>query len=305
MSLYQDHRPNRFEDIVGNEAEVKSLQKILEKENRPHVFLFSGPSGCGKTTAARICAKVLEASDLAIHEVNSSNNRGIDTARQIIDQMRYYPNEGKSVVFILDEAHNFSRDMANAMLKSLEDTPKHCYFFLCTTNPEKLLTALKNRCTEIKFKPLSTQELAFLIKRTLREEGETLDKEMVLDVAEASEGSPRKALVLLEKVLSSDSDENRREIIKGGASEDDKETIDFCRILLQGRSWSEIAQTIKGLNVDDPEKIRYAVLGYMNAVLLSGKQNPKAAQVLEFFSENFYDSGKYGITLAAYQSFFT
>lgn len=305
MSLYQKHRPGSFEDMIGNEDQITSLKKLFAKKDRPHVYLFTGGPGCGKTTAARIGATMVGAAELSITEINSANNRGIDTARQIIEQMRFMPMEGDSQVYIIDELHMTTKEWQNAMLKSLEDVPSHVYFFLCTTDPQKLIAPLKTRCTEIKFKPMTVDELQLLLRKVNRAEGFGLSKEVLINIAEHSEGSARKALVILEKVSGVEEEEKQNAIIESGAPDaEDADTIELCRALLKESTWAPIAAIIKKLDVSDPEKIRYAVLGYMNAVLLSGKKNDKAAQAIEFFAEPFYNSSKSGLTLACYQTIF-
>ena len=300
MSLYQKYRPQSFEDMIGSAEQIASLQSFMQNPNRPHVYLFTGGPGCGKTTAARICAKTLGASEIAIREINSANNRGIDTARTIAEEMRFMPIDGNSVVYIMDECHQWSKDMSNTMLKPLEDTPKHVYFFLCTTDPGKMLKALKTRCTEVQFSPMSERELSQLLRKVAKEEGIEIDKELLLNIAEHAEGSARKALVLLEKVASVEDEEQRVRIVEGGFTEEESaETIELCRALLKEKcSWSEVAGIIKNMNITEPETVRHAVLGYMNSVLLSGKQNNRAAVVMEFFAEPTYNTGKMGITLA-------
>ena len=129
MELYRKYRPNALDEMVGNEATIKSLKKELE--NGSHTFLMTGPAGCGKTTLARIMAKEVGAGPLSIHEINSAENRGIDTAREVMEQMRFNPSDGNAIVWIFDECHQWLAPVQNAFLKALEDTPAHCYFFLC------------------------------------------------------------------------------------------------------------------------------------------------------------------------------
>ena len=164
MELYRKYRPSTLDEMVGNEATIKSLK--AELENGSHVFLMTGPAGCGKTTLARIMAKEVNAGPLSIHEINSAENRGIDTAREIMEQMRYNPSDGDAIVWILDEMHQITSAGQNALLKALEDTPEHCYFFLCTTDPQKLIAPLKTRCSIINVKPLTNEEMTYLLKRT-------------------------------------------------------------------------------------------------------------------------------------------
>lgn len=304
-NLYQKYRPQTFAEMVGNETQIAALRKALEKENRPHAFLFVGPPGCGKTTAARIAAKQLGAGELSLKEINSADNRGIETARLIVETMRYGSPDGEALVFIIDEIHMTTKEWQNAMLKPLEDTPSHVYFFLCTTDPQKLITALKSRCTEIKFQPLSLENAFLLIRRVNRSDNLGVSKEVCQLIAENCEGSPRRALVLLEKIAGLESEEaQKRALEEGLPDEENAEAIELCRILLKEKAWSPVAEILKKMDTTDPEKIRYAVMGYMSAVLLSGKQNTRAALAIEYFSEPFYNTGKPGLVLACYQTLF-
>ena len=306
MSLYLKYRPDNFESMVGNVDELQSLQEAVSRENRPHCFLLAGHTGAGKTTAARIIAAQHGVSELGVVEVNAGNARGIDTAREIIDKMRSTPIDGGAWAFILDECHRFTVDFQNAMLKPLEDTPEHVYFFLCTTDPQKLIKPLVARCFPVNFKPVSGSDLFLLLKRVQKAEATTLPKAVLEAISQNADGSPRIALQLMDKVRGADDEEAQMRLAeKGFTEEEDVETIALCRMLLNAKaSWADVAKTIKAMDISDPEKVRYAVLGYMNAVLLGGKENLRAAQAIEFFSEPFYNAGKAGVTLASYQTVF-
>lgn len=304
MELYKKYRPSSFDEMIGNESIINNLKSLIEKGDK-HVFLFTGESGIGKTTAARICAKKLNANELSIIEINSGNNRGIDTARQIIEQMKNYPIYGKTWIYIIDEIHKVTSEWANAMLKPLEDTPSHVYFFLCTTNPEKLLKALKNRCQIIKFPVLSNKDLTRLLRKINRKESGKANNEIIEKIVDLSYGSARKALVLLEKIINEEPEQGLK-ILKNDIESDKREVIDLCRSLINNRnSWQDITDILNKLKDEDIEKIRRAVLGYMNKVLLNGKQNDRAAIILEAFQEPFYNIGFPGLTLACYQSLFS
>ena len=299
MSLYKKYRPSNFDDVIGNESQIESLKKTLSKGNPPQTYLFTGPSGCGKTTLARICARELGATDFSIREINSADNRGIDTARDIIEGLKYSLPGQRCRVFIIDELHMTTSVWQNAMLKPLEDTPKDTYFFLCTTDPGKLIKAIKTRCTEVKVNSLDSEDIYRLIKRISKKEELDVSKDILEEISENCDGSPRKAIVLLEKIAGLDNEKKMKEIISMG-EETEAEVIELCRALLNG-NWKEISGIIRELKETDQEKIRYAVLGYMNAVLLkSGKG--QAGMVIENFSEPFYNMGKAGVTLAAFQS---
>jgi DNA polymerase III gamma/tau subunit len=302
-TLYVKYRPDDFDSVVGNEASIASLEKSLNKKNHSHCYILSGPPGTGKTTLARIMANKLGASGLDIREINSSNNRGIDTARELINQCRYLPSESENIVYIIDEVHKATGDWQNAMLKILEDTPDYVYFFLCTTEPNKLIKAIRSRCTEIKTNPLTEEEIIKVINRVIKIEKLEISKKIITKIAERSDGSPRKALVILESISSIEDEEDQLDTIKSNIPDDeDTEIIELCRILINPKSdWSSISACLRKLKengkLEDAETIRYIVMGYMSAVLLKSL-NSRAVICLEAFSENTYNTGKNGIILA-------
>jgi len=298
LSLYIKYRPKTFKDMVGNRDQIKSLETQFV-ENRSHVFLFTGPSGCGKTTAARICASMIGA---VVEEYNSANNRGIDTAREIIESTKYKPLLKDKVVYIIDEAHKCTSDFWNAMLKPFEDVPDFVYYFICTTEEKKIPSAIQTRSKKYKFDFLSNAQIYKIISKIIQSEKADIDEIVLEKISENCMGSARKAIVLLEKVLGVET-KKALKIIEVG-DEEDKEIIDLCRGLLKGFSWSDCAKILKQIKDKDVESVRYAVLGYMNSVLLSGKKDDSAAQVIYEFRKPFYNNGRAGLTLACFMSLF-
>lgn len=303
QSLYRKLRPDSWDMVLGNEANVKQLQAFAKSEKRPHTYLFTGGSGQGKTTMARIFAKELGADDLTIKEMNLADNRGIDTMRELIENMKYVSHGGKPTVYILDEYHRATSDSQSAMLKPFEDTPKHVYFILCTTEPGKVLKTIKTRCTEIQVEPVENRDLFSYLSGVCKSEEFTVSKEVLKAIMKAADGSVRKALVMLEQVANLETEEEQLKAVNKPA-EEEATTIELCRALLE-RNWKNCSEILKALKEQkvESESVRYAVLGYMSAVLLnSGKSTP--AYVMECFSENTYDTKFNGIVLMTYQACF-
>ena len=300
MPLHTDHRPKKFEEIVGNKATVKSLESVLNREKKkiPHAFLFHGASGCGKTTLARIISDILGCSEFDYLEINAGNSRGIETIRSILKTINLKPLGGSVRVILFDEVHATTKDFQNALLKSLEDTPSHVYFILCTTDPKKLLLTIRNRCMMFEVKKLSEEGLQGLLNEVSNAEDSDIKFETLKQIASKAEGCPRQALILLDQVIDLDPREMRRSIQSFKTQEE--KVIDLCRALIKKDKWSTVATILKGLD-DDPETVRYSVLGYMNSVLL-GSVNIQASIVLSMFQDPFYDSGKAGLTLASFKS---
>lgn len=298
MNLHLKYRPQTFEEMYGNADILQALQNSLQdEENRPHSFLLHGPTGCGKTTLGRIIAKELGCTGSDYREVDSADFRGIDTVREMRKQSQFRPIEGPCRIWLLDECHRLSVDAMNALLKALEDTPKHVYFILCTTEPEKLIKTIRGRCSQYQVSPLSDKEMKKLLRHVVKNEEEKLDKEIYEQIIQDSLGLPRNALQILAQVLSVEADK-RLQTAKRSA-EIQLQTIELCRSLLQGAGWRKIANILSGLKGEDPESIRRAVLGYCSSVLLKAENN-QAGLIMEEFIEPFYNTGFPGLVCACF-----
>lgn len=231
-----------------------------------------------------------------------ADNRGIDTMREIIEKMRYMPVSGKPLVYILDEFHRCTADAQSAMLKPFEDTPPHVYFILCTTDPGKILKTIQTRCTQIKVDPVDNRELyRYISDIALNKLNQNKSKAVIKAIMDSSMGSVRKALVLLEQVIGIEDEEAQLKII-ASPSEESAQVIDLCRCLLK-RNWKDCAKVLAALKEQkaEAENIRYAVLGYMQSVLL--KSGDKTAGfVMECFSDDTYSTKFPGIVLMAFQA---
>lgn len=295
--LYRQHRPTTFNEVRGQKQAVRILHDAVATGKVPHALLFTGPSGCGKTTLARIMQHKLGCSDQDFTEINAADFRGIEMVREIRNRMLLHPIGGKCRIWLIDECHQLSKDAQNAMLKLLEDPPGHVYFFLPTTDPAKLITTLRTRCTEVPVRPLSQDDLREIILDVLDKEGVELDNEVLDKLVEHAQGSGRKALVLLGSVIDLQGAEKQLDAIV--SADQERAAIELARALLNPRStWPEVAGLLRDIN-EDPESLRRMILGYMQAVLLKSG-NPRAFFIIDVFKQPFYDSGKPGLTCACY-----
>jgi len=303
--LYLKYRPQSLDEIMGNTELVEALKNQLHGDApMPRAILMHGETGCGKTTIGRIIAKELGAKGADLREIDASDFRGIDTIRDIRKQSAYMPLESSCRVWIMDETHGLGRDAQNALLKSLEDTPKHVYYILCTTDPQKLLPTIRGRCAQFKVEPLTDRDMKRLLHRIAKSENEIITKEVYDQIIQDSMGHSRNALQILSQVLAVGEDK-RLEVSKRTAETQSK-TIELCRALVNGDSWKKISDILKGLKNEDPEQIRRAVLGYCQSVLLNnGSQNDGIAAIMEEFIEPLFNSGFSGLVLACYSAKFS
>jgi replication-associated recombination protein RarA len=304
LGLYQRIRPKKFSDMKGQEEAVATLTKMLEHSIVPRALLFTGHSGSGKTTAGRILAKRLgcNMNKANFKEINCASERGIDDIRKIISRLYASPLGGKCRVWLLDEFHRTTGDGMSAMLKALEDTPKHVYFILATTDPQKIIKPIITRCTEVQFKPIADKIIETLIRETLEKEtGEVCFSDETINlIVDSSESSARKALVLVEQVLHLP-DAERQSVIQ--PPEMKRQAWDLVKSLLYEKpNWPKVATLIKEVDLSEPEKFRRLVLACANTELLKANKNSeRAARIIDSFEGNWFDVGAAGLSVACHR----
>lgn len=296
--LYKKYRPKSLKEVVGQEDALKSLATMGRAGAIPHTLLLTGPSGCGKTTIARILKTLLGCSDNDFNELNGSETRGIDTVREIQSRIGIAPLGGKCRIWLIDEAHALTGDAQNALLKILEDTPKHVYFILATTDPAKLKKTIITRCTEIRLKEIDRIYLKELVMTVAKSEGVDLTAEVTAKIADVAEGSARKALVLLHAVLGITDPAAQLAAVE--ANDTKAQAIELARALMAKKDWKSVSAILQKLD-DDPESLRRMVLGYCSATLIKSG-NSRAAEIIEAFQFNLFDTGKAGLALACWNS---
>ena len=295
-SLPVKYRPKDFEEFVGNDTLVNNLRDILSREKGiPHAFLFTGPSGCGKTTLALIVKEKLECHDYDYTFLNTSNTRGIDTIREISSTMAYKPARGKTKFYLLDECHKLTNEAQNALLNALEHPPYFCYFALCTTNPEKLLPTIKNRCQIFTVKSLPSPQIMKLLNSVCEKEKVDFPANILREIAKSSAGSCRGALKLLDQVIDIEDDE---EVLKSiqNAVVSEASLLNICQLLVEESKdkWPQMTKFIDAIEEDEQESARIGIINYLTKVLLGKRGNDRIAEMLSIFLENTYDTGKKG-----------
>lgn len=303
MPLHTDYRPTSFDEFIGNDVIKNKLQHSLAAGSLNKSILFKGPAGCGKTTLAYIVGKALGIPRHNFHEYNAANTRGINTIREIDADVHYAPRGSKYKAYLLDECHRLTGEAQDALLKLTEKPPDHVYFFLCTTEPQKLIKTLLQRCTPYEVKTLPQPLLSKLVLSVLEKENVTnFPPEAIRKVAQYAQGVPRNVLTILDSVIDiADNDLMMRAIDEVYTGE--REVKEICQCLLDsGNRWKTMSELILAIS-SDPEEIRRAVNGYFQSILLKGQVNDRVAAMMSYFlSADTWRSGKPALTFAAYMA---
>lgn len=203
VALYRKYRPHVWKDVLGQDHVVNVLLGAIEAGNIAHAYLFAGSRGTGKTSVARIFAKSIGCSENDLYEIDAASNRGIDDIRELRDGVRTLPFESIYKVYIIDEVHMLTKEAFNALLKTLEEPPKHVIFILATTEIGKLPETVVSRCQTFTFKKPSHAILKELMMNVAKKEGFSIEPASADLIALLGDGSFRDAQGILQKVLSS------------------------------------------------------------------------------------------------------
>src|SRR3989338_4977020 len=204
-ALYRKYRPQKFDDVVGQDHIVSVLEGAVKRGEIAHAYLFSGTRGTGKTSVARILAKEIKTTATDLVEIDAASNTSVEDVRSLNESVHSLPFESKYKVYIIDEVHMLSKSAFNALLKTLEEPPKHAIFILATTELEKLPETVFSRCQTFVFQKPSVSLLKELALSVAKKEGFDLPDGAADLVALLGDGSYRDTHGILQKVISSTS----------------------------------------------------------------------------------------------------
>lgn len=223
LALYRAWRPQTFQDMVGQQHIVQTLQNAIRENRLSHAYLFSGPRGTGKTSAAKIlakavncergpatepcnecsaCQRITSGSVMDVVEIDAASNRGVEEIRDIRDKVKYSPTEVRRKVYIIDEVHMLTTEAFNALLKTLEEPPGHVMFVLATTEPHRLPPTIISRCQRFDFRRVPLSEQTERMAEICAEEGIGAEEEALKYIGRLSDGGMRDALSLLDQIAS-------------------------------------------------------------------------------------------------------
>ncbi len=221
-ALYRKFRPTAFEDVKGQDHIVTTLRNQIKAERTSHAYLFCGTRGTGKTTIAKIFAKAVNCehpvdgspcgecaicraiaagASMNVIEIDAASNNGVDSIREIVDEVTYSPAEGKYKVYIIDEVHMLSIGAFNALLKTLEEPPSYVIFILATTEVHKIPITILSRCQRYDFKRITIDTISDRMKELMEKEQVQIEENAIRYIAKTADGSMRDALSLLDQCI--------------------------------------------------------------------------------------------------------
>ncbi|TSC74796.1 MAG: DNA polymerase III subunit gamma/tau [Parcubacteria group bacterium Gr01-1014_30] len=287
--LYRKYRPQTFAEVVGQEHVVQTLTNAISSEGLPaqpatqaqagllsHAYLFAGPRGSGKTSLARLLAKSLncqgrknrepcnkcsscleinQGNAIDLVEIDAASNRGIDEIRELRDGIKFAPTKSKYRVFIIDEAHQLTKEAANALLKTLEEPPSHAIFVLATTEIHKMIPTIISRCQRFDFRKLTASEIVKQLENISQKEGVKAEKAALELIAVNSQGAARDAIGMLDQAITFCTGAKDKEI-----------TVQEIRDLLGLVEAKVVSQFVEHLKKKDAK----GAINYLNAIYEKG-----------------------------------
>ena len=248
--LYRKYRPDCFENIVGQDYIIKTLQNSVLNNNISHAYIFSGPRGTGKTSTAKVFAKAINCLDPVngspcgkcefcqnfqenpdIIEIDAASNNGVDEIRTLIDNIKLMPTNGKYKVYIIDEVHMLTTSAFNALLLTLEEPPSHTIFILATTNIENVPITILSRCQRFDFQKIKVEDIVKRLEYICDIENIKATPEALKEIAYLAEGGLRDALSLLDQLSKTNQELTLELIDKEVKTLSESEIIDLLNVI--------------------------------------------------------------------------
>jgi DNA polymerase III subunit gamma/tau len=291
QALYNKWRPQKWDEIVGQQHVVQTLRNAVTGNRVVHAYLFAGPRGTGKTTAARLLAKAVNCLNedptvrpcnecthcvavnenryLDLIEIDAASNTSVEDVRDLRDKINFSPNEGAFKVYIIDEVHMLSTAAFNALLKTLEEPPAHAIFILATTEMHKIPATVLSRCQRYEFRRLSIDEMVGQLQNIVDNEKITAEPEALTLIARQSSGGMRDAISLLDQMASTGKEItlSLTQIVLGTAT--NQTVLDLVQAVMDHKPSEGMNSIHTALDSGtDPRLLARQVVDYLRALLL-------------------------------------
>ncbi len=297
QALYRKWRPRLWEQVVGQEHVVRTLQNAIRSERVGHAYLFAGPRGTGKTTTARLLAKAVNCLDpqvknrpcdkcefcqavndgrfLDLIEIDAASNTSVDDVRDLRDKINYSPTQGRYKVYIIDEVHMLSTAAFNALLKTLEEPPPHAIFILATTEMHKIPATVLSRCQRHEFRRIPVKDIVSELKMLAGQEKIDIDDDALLLIARQSTGSMRDAISLLDQLSSMGEHIQLETAQKILGTATNQLVIELVEAILARRTDQGLESIHHALDSgSDPRQFARQMVDYLRGLLLVRLGNP-------------------------------
>jgi DNA polymerase-3 subunit gamma/tau len=306
--LYLKWRPGDWDEVIGQDHIITTLQNSVRQERVSHALIFSGPRGTGKTSTARVLAKAVNclAGDsshrpcnecancqsvnhgefLDLIEIDAASNTSVDDVRELREKINFSPNVGRYKVYVIDEVHMLSTSAFNALLKTLEEPPAHAIFILATTEIHRIPITVISRCQRHDFRRISVDEIVKQLENMAEAEKITVDQHVLRLIARQATGSLRDAISILDQLSSAENEITADLVHQILGTSPDQAVLNFVDAMLEGDSG-------KGLNTlhqsaergNDPVQFTKQVVAYLRNVLLMKLENKDRIDVPEILLE--------------------
>ena len=295
-ALYRKFRPQTFEEMVGQEHITRTLRNQIMANRVGHAYLFNGGRGTGKTTSAKvlarainclnpkdgepcneceICKAALNGSLTDIVEMDAASNNSVEDIRSIREEVNFLPTKAKYRVYIIDEVHMLSQGAFNALLKTLEEPPKHAIFILATTEPHKIPITILSRCQRLDFKKISQDDVVNRLKTICSQENIEIDEDALIQIAKLCDGGMRDSIGMLDKLVSYCDDKitiNDVNDINGIVTQDELKS--FIKMIIS-KDYKNIFEFVDNLNNKGKNfvKIIDELIEYLRNILVDSVTN--------------------------------
>lgn len=309
QALYRKYRPTNLDEVAGQKVIVKILKNAIKNNQISHAYLFCGPRGTGKTSIAKILAKIINCTNLNginpcdkcencisfneknttdIIEIDAASNNGVDEIRELKNKINLVPNIGKYKIYIIDEVHMLTIGAFNALLKTLEEPPKHAVFILATTEPHKIPITILSRCQRLDFQRISVENIVDRLINICTAENIEIEKEALEQIAILSDGGMRDSISMLDKLVSYTNEKITVDDVIQINGIVTKNELEKFILDINDKQFKEIFETIDKFNGEGKNfaKLSEEIMKYLRDLLVDSLSSNNKSNLVEKIGYN-------------------